>query len=172
MGKFKDLTNQKFGKLTTIKPIGTYYLKNGTPNGIMWECKCECGNTTNVISRNLIQGITQSCGCYATEIHKKVGQQNFKKNTKSHIVEHVNIPKILNPKLNINNTSGVTGVCWDKSKQRWVAEIWFQRKRYKLGKYNDFKEAVNVRKSAEEKLHGDFLEWYNKEYKQEKMIKS
>ena len=56
--KIKDLTGQKFGKLTVI--CSTKKRKNG---GVVWECKCDCGNTAFVNSRNLISGNTQSCGC-------------------------------------------------------------------------------------------------------------
>lgn len=54
---FKDLTGQKFGKLTVIKQ-GPYY-----NNNIQWICKCECGNLTTVRSNYLLSGHTKSCGC-------------------------------------------------------------------------------------------------------------
>ena len=38
----KDLVGQKFGRLTVIERAGT-----NTRRGAVWECKCECGNTTN-----------------------------------------------------------------------------------------------------------------------------
>lgn len=53
-----DITNQKFGKLTAIKPIGT-----AEYGGVLWECKCECGNTHIVEYSNLIHGNVKSCGC-------------------------------------------------------------------------------------------------------------
>jgi dCMP deaminase len=52
-----ELTNQKFGKLTAIKIVGTYKTKK------LWECLCECGNTTNVVSTKLKNNEIQSCGC-------------------------------------------------------------------------------------------------------------
>ena len=54
----KDLTNQKFGKLTAIKP--TEKRLNGQ---VIWLCQCECGNEVEVRSYNLVSGITCSCGC-------------------------------------------------------------------------------------------------------------
>lgn len=54
----KDITDQKFGKLTVIKISG----KSKSGN-IKWLCKCDCGNTTEVIGSKLRNGYTKSCGC-------------------------------------------------------------------------------------------------------------
>lgn len=63
MGKYKDLTNLRFGKLTVIKDIGR--TKSGK---VIWECLCDCGNTKNVVSNSLISGLTKSCGCFKSII--------------------------------------------------------------------------------------------------------
>jgi len=62
-----DLTGQKFGKLTAIKPL---YKVNG---GMLWECKCDCGNSHNVIATRLFNGHVKSCGCYRVEFRKLLG---------------------------------------------------------------------------------------------------
>ena len=56
-----------------------------------------------------------------------------------------------------NNTSGVPGVDWWASKRRWRAAICFKGKRYYLGSYGRFEDAVKARKRAEEELHDGFL---------------
>ena len=56
-----------------------------------------------------------------------------------------------------NNTSGVPGVEWMAKKQRWRATICFKGKRYYLGSYGKFEDAVRARKNAEESLHDSFL---------------
>lgn len=43
MGKFIDLTGQKFNRLTPIKYLGHN----------KWECQCDCGNVVNVFTQNL-----------------------------------------------------------------------------------------------------------------------
>ena len=58
MGKIKDLTGQRFGKLVAIKP-----LDEKQNNKLVWLCKCDCGNETNVIGTKLTSGNTKSCGC-------------------------------------------------------------------------------------------------------------
>ena len=52
----KDITGQKFGKLTAIKRVS----KIGEP--VKWECQCDCGNTC-VVSENNLGRSTKSCGC-------------------------------------------------------------------------------------------------------------
>lgn len=54
---FKDITGQKFGKLTPISP---YKGKNGK---YYWICQCDCGNQVSVLGTSLRNGSTQSCGC-------------------------------------------------------------------------------------------------------------
>lgn len=64
--KLKDLTGQKFGRLTVLKKADNHT----TPNGsivTMWKCKCDCGNIRIVTSRNLRTGHTTSCGCFNNE---------------------------------------------------------------------------------------------------------
>ena len=57
-----NVAGQKFGKLTAIAP--TQQRKGGH---IVWECLCDCGNTTFVAVHNLITGVTKSCGCLMEE---------------------------------------------------------------------------------------------------------
>lgn len=57
----KDLTGQKFGKLTVISFAGY-------KNGANWLCKCDCGNYVTVIGKNMRYGKTTSCGCIRTEM--------------------------------------------------------------------------------------------------------
>lgn len=56
--KIADLTGKRFGKLVTIAPTD-----KRLDNCVVWECKCDCGNTCYVPSRNLTKGNTKSCGC-------------------------------------------------------------------------------------------------------------
>ena len=53
-----DLTNQKFGLLTALKPTN-----KRIDDKIVWECKCECGNICEKVSSRLISGHVKSCGC-------------------------------------------------------------------------------------------------------------
>lgn len=57
VGQAKDLTNQRFGKLTVLYRVE--YSKKGS----YWLCQCECGNKTVVSASHLISNHTTSCGC-------------------------------------------------------------------------------------------------------------
>jgi len=68
MGKFIDLTGQKFGRLTAIRRIPR---KDGDKSKFAWwECQCECGNVIDVRSGELIRLHTKSCGCLNNERRK------------------------------------------------------------------------------------------------------
>lgn len=60
----------------------------------------------------------------------------------------------------VRNKSGVKGVCWDKNREKWVAQIEFQGKNYNLGRYDKIEDAAAARKEAEEHLFGPFLDWF------------
>lgn len=49
----------------------------------------------------------------------------------------------------INNTSGYTGVVWDKRKQKWTARINYNGKQINLGRFVNTQDAVIARKAAE-----------------------
>lgn len=48
-----------------------------------------------------------------------------------------------------NNTSGVVGVCWDKVRGIWVANIMLNKKSMYLGSFNSKIDAAIARKMAE-----------------------
>lgn len=69
MGKTVDLTGNRFGRLTVIKPDGFYYSPKGRKE-TLWLCRCDCGNEIKTRSCNLGR-YTNSCGCLRKEITSK-----------------------------------------------------------------------------------------------------
>lgn len=62
MGKMRDLSGQRFGRLTVIEPCGT------TGHGeIKWRCICDCGNEHMASRGSLVGGKVSSCGCLRRE---------------------------------------------------------------------------------------------------------
>lgn len=62
MARFRDLSGQRFGRLTAIerdksRPKGRAY----------WFCRCDCGNEAIVLGARLASGNTKSCGCLKRE---------------------------------------------------------------------------------------------------------
>lgn len=74
MSRTKDLTGQKFGKLTVIKQLD----ERSKDNRIIWECLCDCGNTHKATTDSLTSGHTKSCGCLKSEAISKSSQNRFK----------------------------------------------------------------------------------------------
>ena len=58
-GNYKDITGQKFNRLTALRYVGMNKDKHA-----LWECVCDCGNVVVVQGSNLRSGNTKSCGCY------------------------------------------------------------------------------------------------------------
>lgn len=58
---FKDLTGQRFGRLTVIDRADTQN------SHVRWRCRCDCGNITIVKGIHLKNGHTKSCGCLIEE---------------------------------------------------------------------------------------------------------
>lgn len=65
MGAFKDLTGQRFGKLTVVRRDKDYVSPKGYV-AVNWLCKCDCGEYAIVRGCNLKSGASQSCGCERT----------------------------------------------------------------------------------------------------------
>jgi hypothetical protein len=76
LGKFRDLTGMKFGRLTVVKKVG-----NNKHNQILWECECDCKNIIIVSGNKLTTNNTQSCGCLqkerASAANKKIYEEDF-----------------------------------------------------------------------------------------------
>lgn len=71
----KDLIGKRFGRLyvDSICEAVQSYGENGKKDGFKYKynCVCDCGNTTEVYSGDLLNGSTISCGCYRKEQIKK-----------------------------------------------------------------------------------------------------
>ena len=97
MSKIKDLTSQKFNRLTVIE-------QNGRQSGkVVWKCQCDCGNIINVIGSNLTSNKVKSCGCLRREKQSKwgastlidiVGQKYLERERKMLLIENTLIKYI------------------------------------------------------------------------------
>jgi len=62
MGAFIDLTGHRYGRLKVVDRADNIGTKTA------WNCLCECGEIKAVISRDLKNGHTKSCGCLKTDM--------------------------------------------------------------------------------------------------------
>lgn len=96
-----DITGQTFGDLKVIKYEGDGF----------WECRCSCGNITYVMSTNLRNGSTQSCGCKRKIL------------TKADIIRCIDrYVEEFNEKPSINDIAVVCGV-HDATIRRYINEL-------------------------------------------------
>lgn len=149
--QYVDLLNKKIGKLTVVAKTD----KRTSRGGVLWECKCDCGNLIEISSSNLNK--TRSCGCTRKEKCKDIAKKMAKSNYDKNIIDDVNISAIKKKTLFKHNTSGVTGVFYDTHNKKWVAQIYFKNKCYRLGRFENKEEAILARQEGEEKLHNAFL---------------
>lgn len=67
-----DLVGKRFGKLTVIEDTN-----KSTGKGKLWFCKCDCGNTVEVLDTRLRFNQVRSCGCSSTYGGKDLTGQRF-----------------------------------------------------------------------------------------------
>ncbi|SDY29368.1 AP2 domain-containing protein [Eubacterium barkeri] len=140
---YKDLTGLRFGKLVVTGYSGE---KRGSAR--VWNCKCDCGNTTKATASSLKCGKVTSCGCYFREVVSKVGKESFEKIIKPKCVDGTNLRNLKMSKSKANK-SGYKGVSWSKQRKKWIASITFKGKQYNLGGYEKIEDAVKARRKAE-----------------------
>lgn len=139
-----DLTGQRFGRLTVLEPAENIGAMTA------WLCRCDCGKELAVMTAHLRSGQT-SCGC----------------KPKVTLVDGTCVELLRSKTIRSNNTSGVTGVEWVPRANKWKAVIFFKGRRYYLGCYEKFEDAVKARKRGEEEYHDKFLEEFAEESMEE-----
>lgn len=114
-----DLTSKanKYG-CTAIKQLEKH------SDSYFWLCKCSCGKEFVVLAKNFPK--VKSCGCAQTRARKRI----YRKPRKHFLTDVWKIPLciVLNRKNAKNNTSGVRGITYDRTAQKWQAQIVFKGK--------------------------------------------
>lgn len=110
----------------------------------------------------LVMGVTDCNVCVDHIIHPPYPQHKID-NRKSNLRITTNQQNTMNRSLNRNNSSGVTGVTWDKKNNNWRAYIRFNWKLIHLGSFINKEDAIAARKAAEEKYFGEYA--YKEELK-------
>lgn len=74
-----DISNLRSGMLVAISPAYA-----GKKQGVLWNCKCDCGNEVLVYASEIKSQKTKSCGCmrykWVSQSKKKYNQYIFVKN--------------------------------------------------------------------------------------------
>ena len=152
--KKQNIEGEKYGRLTAISPTED----RDVSGSIIWECLCECGSKVFYSVNRLKQGRTKSCGCLYKET------RGISADNRTDAVEQTLLSILISSKEpRADNSSGHTGVCYDKRRDKWMAYIDFQKKRIYLGAFREKRDAICKRKEAEALLHDPVvLEHWNK----------
>lgn len=120
MGKFIDLTGEKFGRLTVVS---RNYKRQQMDkrHEVYWNCLCDCGNPNLIVSTggNLKRGAIKSCGCLNSEQRKINGKKNKKYITFDLESEEYGIGIMLNGEqfyFDKEDYEKIKDICWNKQK--------------------------------------------------------
>ena len=144
-----DIKGKRYGNLTAEYVTD----KRDAKGSVIWHCRCDCGNETEVSYNKLLYTKTISCGC-----QKRKHEQEL--NTFLQHVDGTSVDMLKSKKVPVNNTTGVKGVYYIRGK--YMAKIVFQKKQYVLGNFDTLEEAANARRQAEEELNDVVLSHYEK----------
>lgn len=117
MNVVRDLTNQKFGRLTVIDRASS---RSGES---YWNVRCDCGTEKTVLGGNLTRGFIKSCGCLRRETTACVGMATRKHGYWNHSLYQVwngMIQRCTNPKSQAWDDYGGRGI---KVCDRWLNSI-------------------------------------------------
>ena len=152
----RDLSGQKFGLLTAVYPTEC----RDHRGSVYWHCVCECGNEIDVSAGALLDGNNRSCGCLKDKNQKQIAQRR-------HLVDGTCVEVLEKRKKRRDNESGFRGVFYLKNSNRYRVDIGFKGKRYYVGLFEDYDEAVQARLEAENLIHNSFIniwkEWNQKD---------
>lgn len=170
-------------KSGNVKSCGCSRKKNNTYDlsgeyGIGWT-----NNTNNQFYFDLEDYDKIKNYCWYEGIHKNNDYHYIAANFKNKVIrmsqvicgkyfDHINRNPLDNRKSNLraanytenarnyskqkNNTSGFSGVSWDKDRSKWAASIVVDKKNKKLGRFNNKDDAVKARLQAEARYFGEF----------------
>lgn len=93
--------------------------------------------------------VMNSDGAYDVDHLNHITYDNRKKNLR--LIKHYQ--NITYSKTYSNNTSGRKGVYWDKSRNKWMSCITYNKKTKHLGRFDLYEDAVKAREEAEKNIH-------------------
>lgn len=126
VGKFIDLTGQRFGNLVVVRQTS-----RGNRNRIRWLCVCDCKKEKVFLSSNLTSNHTRSCGCLLKEKTKqRFTKHGHTKNRETTIIYRIwadMIQRCINPNSKNYLRYGGRGitVCrrWEDSFENFLEDM-------------------------------------------------
>ena len=144
----KNLEGSRFGRLKVLWATE----KRDARGNVYWLCRCDCGKEVQVSGDALVQKRCKSCGCLKSEV-----QQNIPNTL--HWVQGTCVEMLEKRKYRKDNTSGFRGV-YESKNHKFRVSIGFKGKRFHVGTFNDYEDAVNARLEVEQLIHDRFVQAY------------
>lgn len=143
-----DLTGKHFGRLVVTGRTN----RKSTSGNYYWACQCDCGRKVDAESYLLRHGKVRSCGC----LRKEKSAERLKNNRKisaqmgaKDAFRDSNGNPIQSVVTSSRNQSGVVGVSFNSSGNKWVARMMVNGKMVLNESYDEFNDAVAARRKAE-----------------------
>ena len=139
---------RRIGMITVLEkyPCGSH---TGGRCLVYYLCKCDCGKEF-IVGGDELSKHPYSCGC-APKPTKSEGRPNdwalgYDKDMHT-------MSCMLKPTRHVylKNTTGVSGVYWNKRRKYWEVEITVCQKRHYLGSYHNKEDAIKARIEGEKK---------------------
>ncbi len=158
IAEYKKYIGKVYGNLKIFDYAGMQKTSKKSKDATAFvKCECLiCGSISDMPLYRVKNGYISECAKCARQ-NLKIGHE-FQKT----VITHGTMITAIDGRRakNKNNSSGHTGVSYNKRVQKYRAYINFRRKQYSLGLYDKLDDAVSARETAERKIYGDFLEWY------------
>lgn len=122
LGKFIDLTGQKFHRATVLHCNGRDKFGNAT-----WCCQCDCGNIFTTNSQNLKSGVTKSCGCFRKDYVSSAHKERFEKSNIFQLNSEYGIGITNNTKreflFDLEDYEKIKDLCWYETSVGYIRAV-------------------------------------------------
>ena len=149
-GHFKDITGERFGTLTAVKPTE----KRDSNGCIMWLWRCDCGSEFEY-SSSLIYRKNPMCPTCTKKMRADYCRRAraAKKRNGETGCDLRPLENLFSGVVNASNTSGAKYVYYLPKKNKWRVMVNFERRYLHVGIFDSFDAAVAQRDAAIKQLY-------------------
>jgi hypothetical protein len=151
LSKSKAMIGERYGRLVVIRPTDK---RKG--NMVVMLCKCDCGNYKEVVSCNLRNGGTTSCGCARSESSKrtiKIASNTAHQRTRNATID---------TPAKANSTLGIRNVYYVENNKDYSVVIVRNKISFRKNGIKTLEEALEIKKEVLERYKNGDTDWNGK----------